>query len=112
MNDEEPMQCTTLPLRFIRSTLQCSSVTLDHMWEYYAGERAVIHQSALAIYREGWIVSALGAKEDSKTFIQMLVRAEMKKSNRYHVHVVLDRDGTVDGAHCECAAGGWQHSQM
>ena len=106
MIDEEPMQWTNLPLTFISSSFQCPSVTLDHMWEYYSSEGAEIHPSALAMYREGWIVSALGAKENSKSYIQMLVRAEMKKSNRYHVHIVLDSDGSVDGAHCECAAGG------
>ena len=106
MEEEDTLEWTTQPLKFISSTFKCPTVTLDHMWDYFSSDGTEIHPSALPMYREGWIISALCAKENEKTFVQMLVRAEMKKMNRYHVYLVLETDGNVVGAHCECAAGG------
>ena len=80
--------------------IQVPSYTSYHMWDYISSDGAEIHPSALPMYKEGWTMSALGAKENRKTNVQMLVRAEMKKLNRYHVYIVLDTDGNVDGAHC------------
>ena len=97
------MLWTKKELTYISSGFQCPSVTNDHIGEYFEDE---IHPSALAMYREGWIVSALAAAEEGKVFIQMLIRAEMRKQMRYHVHVVLDDEGAVVQANCECTAGG------
>ena len=47
------------------------------------------------MYREGLKKSVLAAAEEGKAFIQMLIRAEMRKQTKYHVHVFLDDEGSV-----------------
>lgn len=105
---DEPLPWTANELHHISSSFRCPPVTLDHMCDYFMGDAHSfgIHPSALPMYREGWIVTALAAQDNNRVYIQMIVRAEMKKQIRYYVHVILDSSGNILHSNCECTAGG------
>ena len=101
------MPWTSSQLNYLSSDFVCPPVDIDGIYSYFEqdGDPAKIPVNAWRMYKEGFLVSLMQAREKEKLYVRCQVMAEMTKGMKYVSKAVIDKHGTVGNSNCDCTAG-------